>query len=208
MNYYTQQLKIKFITQQLKEACKQCDIFKFKDILRDNIDFNIHFNSEYFFKLSCCYGCIDMTKYLIYTYNDIDIHAENDNAFLWACRNGKIDIVEYLINLCEYKNSKIDISISVREIIHYVSDFGVFEILKYLNFLIKHNYRITHLTDTLKIYDKTSIFFIQKYIKYFYINNKYYNACYICNNILILCYFTNNEIKLNNCYIFLLTTNK
>ena len=56
-------------------------------------------NIDHKFQLSCWYGCIIYSKYLLDKHRTINIHADNENAFISSCSNGYIDVAKWLIEL-------------------------------------------------------------------------------------------------------------
>ena len=56
---------------------------------------DIHMNEGFIW--ACCYGHIDVVKYLVSL--GVDIHTREEKGFRWACINGHIDVVKYLVSL-------------------------------------------------------------------------------------------------------------
>jgi hypothetical protein len=65
------------------------------------MNINIHVDNEFAFRYACCYGNIEVVKYLMSLNRNIDIHVDNDYAFKFACKYGHLEVVKYLISLNE-----------------------------------------------------------------------------------------------------------
>jgi len=67
-------------------------------------DINIHAHDEYAFRLSCKYGHLETSQWLIELskqsqFGLINIHADNECAFRWSCHNGHLETSQWLIEV-------------------------------------------------------------------------------------------------------------
>lgn len=73
-----------------------------------NYDINIHSDSEYAFRWSCCNCHIQIVELLINLYPNINVHVKSEYTFRYCCRNGHFELAKLLlkINSNIYINAK------------------------------------------------------------------------------------------------------
>ena len=149
--------------------------------------YNINGNKCELLFNACINGNINIVKQLIkYCENRkeiINIHIEDDKIFKNVIYYKYLDILQYLVEYTEKMNSKFNKIISI-SIFYDIQDNHIYRhvnIIKYLIFLIKHNYNNTYLK-----YNRLSNFFKDIFINKNVVN-KNYNCGYVYNNQIICC---------------------
>ena len=70
----------------------QIVIFNF--LAEKDVDVDFHINDEFLLRSACCYGRLEIVKYLV--DKGANIYAQNDYALQYATRNNYYKIVDYL----------------------------------------------------------------------------------------------------------------
>jgi len=164
---YGQYNVVKYLLEYNKKKCIQYDIHIYHDIMFSSAYTNGHYQLiEYLFKYSeeinspydinnnncfilfvgCYSGNNNILKYLIKYFDNrriiIDIHCNNDYILTNTIYFRNVDILYSLIEYSEKINSKFNKTISYTTLYNAYSNHrnNEIDIIKYLIYLIKHNY--------------------------------------------------------------------
>lgn len=91
------------IQTKFRTFCQQGSLVDIEDLI--NHGDNVQLDIQRGFEIACCYGHLEIAKYLIYCGNNgdwgaINIHADDEYAFRCASFYGHLHILKYLIE-CE-----------------------------------------------------------------------------------------------------------
>ena len=70
-----------------------------KDFILENPDFDLSFNDEYLFLITCEKGYLNIAKYLLKIKPNINIRIANDYSFNSSCSNGHLEFAKWLLTL-------------------------------------------------------------------------------------------------------------
>jgi len=66
------------------------------------LNHKMHLQDDEIFRTACCYGQLEIAKWLLETYPSIDIRKPYENgiynhtAFVWACEYGRLEVAKWL----------------------------------------------------------------------------------------------------------------
>jgi len=91
------------VQKQFENACKNGELEKAKEILKNNSNINISAYDECAFEFACQNGHLNIAQWLLQVKSDINISADNEYAFTWTCENGHLRVAQWLQTLKPFK---------------------------------------------------------------------------------------------------------
>ena len=104
------------------------NLLKIQEYYNTNENIYISYNNDEAFCIACCYGYLEVAKWLLTQKPDIDIFAEYDYAFRFSCANGHFELAKWLLIQKPYINS----SAKIEYAFSYACFNGYLEVAKWL----------------------------------------------------------------------------